>query len=172
MDALAMAPYASSPPRSTPAPASNYGTPSEYPNTLPNPYGNPLAAPLASSAMGSPAPSLPPLASIPRISSPPLSSPSATTRTIPASAFRRTVSRSDTLDASGAGGIPVPVSPLSVRKKVPGEDISRGPSPAPMSPGAPPTYAPMDPEVGFGGGRERSLSPGVGDRKFSNRGIE
>jgi hypothetical protein len=167
-----MAPYASSPPRSTPAPASTYGTPSEYPNTFPNPYANPLSTPLPRPAMGSSAPSLPPLASVPPISSPPLGSPIGTNRTIPASAFRRTVSRSDTLDASGAGGPPVPVSPLSVRKKIPGEDISRGPSPGPTSPGAPPTYAPMDPEGGVGGGTERSLSPGVGDRKFSNRGIE
>ncbi|QRV80688.1 sphingolipid long chain base-responsive protein LSP1 [Ceratobasidium sp. AG-Ba] len=156
MDALAMSPYASSPPR--PAPVSTYGTPSEFPNQLPNPYASPPAS-------QSPAPSLPPLAPVPAISTPPpLASPTATARTIPASAFRRNMSRQDTLEAAGgAGGS---VSPLSVRKKTFGEDTSRGPSPAPISPGAPPVYAPVDPEsvTGFGV-RERSMSPGGMDRK-------
>ncbi|KAG9081012.1 hypothetical protein FRC06_005914, partial [Ceratobasidium sp. 370] len=164
MDALAMAPYASSSPR--PAPASTYGTPSEFPNALPNPHGG---SPLPRPPMGSPAPSLPPLAPIPAISSPPpLSSPTATTRTIPASAFRRNMSRADTLDVGG--GTQSSVSPLAVKKKGMGEDTSRGSSPAPISPGAPPLYQPVDPEGTLGAGRERSMSPPLGDRKPSDRG--
>ncbi|KAG9098295.1 hypothetical protein FS749_004199 [Ceratobasidium sp. UAMH 11750] len=166
MDVLAMAPYASSPPR--PAPASTYGTPSEFPNTLPNPHGgSPLPrTPLAST---SPVPSLPPLTPVPAISSPPaLSSPISTTRTIPASAFRRNMSRGDTLDAGA--GMQGSVSPLSVKKKGMGEDTSRGSSPVPLSPGAPPLYQPVDPEGTLSFGRERSLSPPMRDRKPSDRG--
>lgn len=155
LDALAMAPYTSSPPR--PAPASAYGTPSEFPSQLPNPYNS-------SWVSQSSAPSLPPLATVPAITTPPpLSSPIATARTIPASAFRRNVSRQDTLEA--ASGMAGSVSPLSVKRKPLGEDTSREPSPAPISPGAPPVYAPIDPDNAMGfGGRERSMSPGA-DRK-------
>ncbi|KAG8735635.1 hypothetical protein FRC10_010340 [Ceratobasidium sp. 414] len=160
MDALAMAPYASSPPR--PTPASTYGTPSEFPSQLPNPHGG---SPLPKPPVVSPAPpSLPPLAPIPAISSPPpLSSPIATTRTIPASAFRRNISRGDTLDAGS--GLQGSVSPLSVKKRGMGEDTSRGSSPSPLSPGAPPLYQPVDPEGILSAGRERSMSPPMGDRK-------
>ncbi|KAF8601227.1 hypothetical protein BDV93DRAFT_608285 [Ceratobasidium sp. AG-I] len=161
MDTLAMAPYATSPPRPTPAQAvsnqgSIYGTPTEYPNPLSTPLPRPPMAP------SSPAPSLPPLAAVPPISAPDgLASP--TGRTIPASAFRRTASRSDTLDIGGLGAS---VSPLSVRKKAPGEDLSRGPSPAPISPGAPPMYTSIDDQTMDSTRRERSMSPGAyGDGK-------
>lgn len=165
MDTLAMAPYASSPPRPKPSTAASnqasvYGTPSENPNPLPTPLPRPPVAP------SEPAPSLPPLASVPPLSTPD-SLVSPTRRTIPASAFRRTAARSDTLD----GGLgQTSVSPLSVRKKVPGEDVSRGTSPTPLSPGAPPMYTSIDGESAAGGERERSMSPGgYGDGKYSTR---
>ncbi|CAE6500634.1 unnamed protein product [Rhizoctonia solani] len=182
MDILAMAPYASpprrqslasspppqpqspshrtsplahapppGPPSRTPSPPpaqpqeSNYGTPSEYPN----PFSSPLPRP----------PALSSLSSVPPAMSP--ASPGGTGRMISAGAFRRNVSRSDTLDPGMSA--PPPVSPLSVKKKAPagGDDISRGSSPAPTSPGAPPpTYSAIDgegmslgrsPTGGFGG---------------------
>ncbi|CAE6540657.1 unnamed protein product [Rhizoctonia solani] len=173
MDVLAMAPYASPPrrqslvsspppqshspshqdspglphplppgsPSRTPSPplASTYGTPSEYPN----PFSSPLPRP----------PTLPPLSSVPPATSP--ISPGGTGRMISAGAFRRNVSRSDTLDPGMS--VPPPVSPLSVKKKVlPGDDIQRGDSPVPTSPGAPPTYSAID---GEGMGLGRSMSP-------------
>jgi hypothetical protein len=114
---------------------STYGTPSEYPN----PFSSPLPRP----------PTLPSLSSVPPpVLSPSPSSPTNTGRTISAGAFRRNVSRSDTLDPSGSSGTPAPVTPLSVRKKTLGgiDDTSRGPSPSPSlgSPGAPPTYSAID----------------------------
>jgi len=162
MGTLVTAPHASSPPRPAPAISSSnqgsvYGTPAEHPNPLSTPLPRPPMAP------SSPAPSLPPLAPVPPISAPDtLASP--TGRTIPASAFRRTASRSDTLDIGGLG--PSSVSPLSVRKKAPGEDLSRGPSPAPVSPGAPPMYSSLDEQTLDDTQRERSMSSGAyGDGK-------
>ncbi|KAL5640537.1 hypothetical protein ACGC1H_007698 [Rhizoctonia solani] len=122
---------------------STYGTPSEYPN------------PFASSLPR--LPTLPPLGSVPSVTSP--ISPGSTGRTISAGAFRRNVSRTDTLDPGMSA--PPPISPLSVKKKVlpGGDDISRGDSPAPTSPGAPPTYSAIDDE---GLGLGRSTSPPAG----------
>ncbi|KAF8749213.1 Eisosome component PIL1 [Rhizoctonia solani] len=102
------------PPR-TPSPPhiqtqeSNYGTPSEYPN----PFSSPLPRP----------PTLPTLSNVSPVTSP--TSPGGSGRMISAGAFRRNVSRSDTLDPGSS--LPPPVSPLSVRKKGLGgsEDISR-----------------------------------------------
>ncbi|CAE7053220.1 unnamed protein product [Rhizoctonia solani] len=120
---------------------SNYGTPSEYPN----PFSSPL-------------PRLPPLSSVPPITSP--TSPGGSGRMIAAGAFRRNVSRSDTLDPGMIA--PPPVSPLSVKKKAlpGGDDIQRDGSPAPNSPGAPPTYSAIDGEGTTGLGR--SMSPPAG----------
>ncbi|KAG8765005.1 hypothetical protein FRC12_007735 [Ceratobasidium sp. 428] len=173
MDTLAMAPYSSSPTR--PAPTSTYGTPSEGPASLPNPYGGGSSPLPRSPPTGTPAPSLPPLAPVPTITSPPsVSSPTSTSRTIAASAFRRNVSRGDTLDGGlSAGGLSAgtqrSVSPLSVRKKSGLGDDALG---SPTSPGAPPLYQPVDLEHSLGtGGRERSMSPpALGDRKPSDRG--
>ncbi|KAJ1299336.1 hypothetical protein OPQ81_004997 [Rhizoctonia solani] len=74
-------PHTPSPPPAQPQ-ESNYGTPSEYPN----PFSAPLPRP----------PALPSLGSVPPITSP--TSPGTSGRTISAGAFRRNVSRSDTLD--------------------------------------------------------------------------
>ncbi|KAJ1299496.1 hypothetical protein OPQ81_003808 [Rhizoctonia solani] len=74
-------PRTPSPPPAQPQ-ESNYGTPSEYPN----PFSAPLPRP----------PALPSLGSVPPITSP--TSPGTSGRTISAGAFRRNVSRSDTLD--------------------------------------------------------------------------
>ncbi|KDN35195.1 hypothetical protein RSAG8_11770, partial [Rhizoctonia solani AG-8 WAC10335] len=118
---------------------STYGTPSEYPN----PFSSPLPR----------LPTLAPLGSAPSVTSP--TSPGGTGRTISAGAFRRNVSRSDTLDPGMSA--PPPVSPLSVKKKaLAGDDIPRGDSPAPTSPGAPPTYSAID---GEGTSLGRSASP-------------
>ncbi|CAE6469420.1 unnamed protein product [Rhizoctonia solani] len=122
---------------------SNYGTPSEYPN----PFSSPLPRP----------PTLPQLGSVPSVPSP--ISPTGTGRTISAGAFRRNVSRSDTLDPGMS--MPPPVSPLSVRKKtlVGGDDISRGNSPAPTSPGALPAYSAIE---GEGTSTGNTMSPAGG----------
>ncbi|KEP51490.1 eisosome component PIL1 [Rhizoctonia solani 123E] len=122
---------------------STYGTPSEYPN------------PFASSLPR--LPTLPPLGSVPSVTSP--ISPGGTGRTISAGAFRRNVPRSDTLDPGMSA--PPPISPLSVKKKLlpGGDDIPRGDSPAPTSPGAPPIYSVIDDE---GMSLGRSTSPSVG----------
>ncbi|CEL62887.1 hypothetical protein RSOLAG1IB_10555 [Rhizoctonia solani AG-1 IB] len=145
---LTPAPLDAPPPR-TPSPPhiqqqeSTYGTPSEYPN----PFSSPLPRP----------PTLPSLSNVTPVTSP--TSPGGSGRMISAGAFRRNVSRSDTLDPGSS--LPPPVSPLSVRKKGPGgnDDISRGNSPAPASPGAPPIYSAID---GEGTTLGRSTSPPVG----------
>ncbi|ELU37300.1 hypothetical protein AG1IA_08669 [Rhizoctonia solani AG-1 IA] len=142
------APTDALPPR-TPSPPhiqtqeSNYGTPSEYPN----PFSSPLPRP----------PTLPTLSNVSPVTSP--TSPGGSGRMISAGAFRRNVSRSDTLDPGSS--LPPPVSPLSVRKKGLGgsEDISRGNSPVPASPGAPPIYSAID---GEGTSLGRSTSPPAG----------
>ncbi|KAF8729270.1 Eisosome component PIL1, partial [Rhizoctonia solani] len=142
------APTDALPPR-TPSPPhiqtqeSNYGTPSEYPN----PFSSPLPRP----------PTLPTLSNVSPVTSP--TSPGGSGRMISAGAFRRNVSRSDTLDPGSS--LPPPVSPLSVRKKGLGgsEDISRGNSPVPASPGAPPIYSAIE---GEGTSLGRSTSPPAG----------
>ncbi|GAB1528476.1 hypothetical protein RhiTH_011670 [Rhizoctonia solani] len=142
------APTDALPPR-TPSPPhiqtqeSNYGTPSEYPN----PFSSPLPLP----------PTLPTLSNVSPVTSP--TCPGGSGRMISAGAFRRNVSRSDTLDPGSS--LPPPVSPLSVRKKGLGgsEDISRGNSPVPASPGAPPIYSAID---GEGTSLGRSTSPPAG----------